>query len=213
MRLMRRAVSDDHKDQRRAALLQAALDEFFEKGFSAARMGDIARRAGLSKGAVYLYFDSKEALFRDLIESRISPNVAAMAAIADGAVSIRQALDAMAAFGQQLIQTSDMPRVLKVLVGDAHTFPQLVADYRVNVIERILGIIAGVLGAAAERGEIQLSGPPMLAARLVVAPFAMSGVWQAVFSADPKAAVDLETLFAMHATHMRRAFGLKEDAP
>jgi AcrR family transcriptional regulator len=43
--------------------LAAALDEFFEKGFAATRMDDIARRANLSKGALYLYFDSKEAMF------------------------------------------------------------------------------------------------------------------------------------------------------
>ena len=62
--MMKRARSDEAKDERRAQLLDAALDEFFEKGFSAARMDDIARRAKLSKGTLYLYFDSKKAMFQ-----------------------------------------------------------------------------------------------------------------------------------------------------
>ena len=66
---MQRARSEAAKDTRRQALLTAALDEFFERGFAAARMDDIARRAGFSKGTLYLYFDSKEALFASLIET------------------------------------------------------------------------------------------------------------------------------------------------
>ena len=72
---MRRARSEDAKDERRQLLLSAALDEFFERGFSAARIEDIAQRASLSKGTVYLYFDSKEALFLALIEDLATPNI------------------------------------------------------------------------------------------------------------------------------------------
>ena len=72
---MQRARSQTDKDARRQLLLQAALDEFFERGFAAARMEDIARRVDLSKGTVYLYFKSKDDLFRALIEEHALPNL------------------------------------------------------------------------------------------------------------------------------------------
>ena len=67
--MQQRARTEEAKNQRRQALLAAALDEFFERGFTAARMDDIAARADVSKGALYLYFNSKEALFAALVEN------------------------------------------------------------------------------------------------------------------------------------------------
>ena len=72
---MKRARTKKAKDERRLALLRAGLDEFFERGFTAARMDDISKRAGLSKGALYLYFSSKEELFKSLVEEYAVPNV------------------------------------------------------------------------------------------------------------------------------------------
>src|SRR3712207_4514991 len=63
------------KDTRPAELLEAALEVFAEKGFTAARMEDIAARAGAAKGTVYLYFASKEAVFEALVRTRILPNI------------------------------------------------------------------------------------------------------------------------------------------
>jgi AcrR family transcriptional regulator len=95
---MKRARSDDAKDERRQALLLVALDEFFQKGFTAARMDDIARRAGLSKGTLYLYFESKEALFTALIETLAMPNLSHIETISTMASTIREALDRLVAF-------------------------------------------------------------------------------------------------------------------
>ncbi|MBN9571393.1 MAG: helix-turn-helix transcriptional regulator [Alphaproteobacteria bacterium] len=64
------------KDARPAEILEAALTVFAEKGFAAARMEDISRRAGVTKGTIYLYFDSKESLFKALIRQSISPAIA-----------------------------------------------------------------------------------------------------------------------------------------
>ena len=82
---MQRARTDADKDDRRQALIAAALDEFYERGFAAARMDDIARRAKLSKGALYLYFDSKEALFQAVTESFILPHIEMVEAAAGAA--------------------------------------------------------------------------------------------------------------------------------
>src|SRR5215831_11689283 len=60
---------------RREAILAAALDEFSARGFAATRLDDVARRAGVAKGTIYLHFRDKEALFQDIVRSVLSPFV------------------------------------------------------------------------------------------------------------------------------------------
>src|SRR5690606_29685722 len=66
----------ERRAARREAILAAALDEFAERGFEGARLDDVARRAGIAKGTIYLYFADKESLFQELIRSALSPFVA-----------------------------------------------------------------------------------------------------------------------------------------
>src|SRR5580700_2937316 len=65
---------------RRAAIVQAALDEFCARGFAAARIDDVAARAGVAKGTIYLYFDDKEALFREIVTTMLVPLVTVLEA-------------------------------------------------------------------------------------------------------------------------------------
>ena len=69
----RRRRNGENASDRREAILAAALDEFSARGFAAARLDDVARRAGVAKGTIYLYFRDKEALFQELVRSVISP--------------------------------------------------------------------------------------------------------------------------------------------
>ncbi|MEZ5954732.1 MAG: TetR/AcrR family transcriptional regulator [Hyphomonas sp.] len=201
---MLRARSDEAKDVRRQALLSAALDEFFEKGFAATRMSDIAKRAKLSKGALYLYFDSKVALFEALIESLAMPNLQHMRQIMNGASSVEEALNGFQTFAPMLVRHTDLPRLLKVLVGDSHTFPDLVSRYRKDLIEQVLAMVTALLERAKSAGEIEVENPT-LTARLVIAPLILSAVWQAVFNRRGEAEVDLETLFRIHGQLMLKA--------
>lgn len=201
---MKRARSDEAKDKRRAQLLDAALGEFFEKGFSAARMDDIARRAHLSKGTLYLYFDSKRAMFLELIEELAIPKIAGIEEIALSAPTIDIAIDGIAAMAPSLVRESKIPLLMKVLIGDSHTFPDILTDYRRNVLERILGALTTLLEHACARGEIRVEDPYLMA-RLIIAPAALSGIWHALFSQDKDADVDLETMFRMHAENIKLA--------
>ena len=201
---MKRARTTEAKDERRNALLAAALDTFFDHGFAAARMDEIAARAGVSKGALYLYFDSKEALFKALITSLAMPNLDRIEAIAAAASSVAEALNGLAAYAPTMIRHSNIPRLMKVMIGDSHLFPEIVADYRTRILDRVLGALTLMLDRAKQRGEIATENPA-LTARLVIAPILFSGIWQAMFSATPGAEVDLKSLFAMHADFMIRA--------
>lgn len=208
---MRRARTAEAKEKRRRALLAAALDEFVERGFTAARMDDIAARAGLSKGTLYLYFDSKEAIFAGLVDSVALPNVAQMEAFLAEAPSAQTALRRLMGFLPHLIGETDLPRLAKVLIADSGAFPEVVRRYRTQVIDRVLAAVAALLERGRASGELTV-GDPALTARLVVAPVLMSAVWRVVFEGDPAARVDLHALFATHEKMLLRALAAGDGA-
>lgn len=206
--MRKRAITNEAKETLRILLLDAALEEFFERGYSSTRMDDVAKRAGVSKGTVYLYFDSKNELFQALIASLTSPKLAEIEAIALNTPSVFTALQQIAVFAPTMIRESNLPRLMKVIIGDSHLFPDIVTRHRETVVERILGFISLMLKAAVARGEISIEDPS-LTARLIIAPIVMSSVWQAVFGRDTDAHVDLEALFQLHCRLMTKA--LKPD--
>ncbi|MEZ5985350.1 MAG: TetR/AcrR family transcriptional regulator [Hyphomonas sp.] len=201
---MLRARSNEAKDERRQALLGAALDEFFEKGFAATRMDDIARRAGLSKGTLYLYFGSKEALFQGLIETLATPNLKIVETITSQSTSLKDALTRIRQFAPFLVQQTDLPRLMKVLIGDSHLFPDVVRAYREDLIDRVLSMITTLLQRAHDTGEAIID-TPALTARLLMAPMIFSAMWQAVFNQKSEADIDLDELFRIHEQMMLKA--------
>src|SRR6478736_6075637 len=85
----RRGTRAARRDERRAAILAAALEEFAARGFAATRLDDVARRAGVAKGTIYLHFADKETLFQELIRLELSPVVGALEHIAQAEIPIR----------------------------------------------------------------------------------------------------------------------------
>lgn len=201
---MKRARTTEAKEQRRDAILKAALDEFYERGYAAALTDAIAERAGVSKGTLYLYFANKEELFAALIDSLAKPQLERLEMIAKFAPSFEMALNGIAEFAPAFVRDSDMPKLLKVLIGESQIFPDVIHGYRKNIIDRVLALIAGLLNDAKTKGEIGIDDPA-LTARLVVAPIIFSAMWQAVFAAEDKKPVDLNALFEMHAHFLMKA--------
>lgn len=201
---MKRARTVEAKEERRQLILKAALDEFYERGFSAARTDDIAERAGFSKGTIYLYFASKDDLFAALIENLTSDKLQKIEMMASQIPSLEMALTAFCKFAPTVIAESDLPKLMKVLIGESQAFPEVIASYRMNVLDRILDAITFMLSRANERGEISIEDPDVTA-RLVMAPIVLSGVWQAVFAGSDSAPVDLEKLFNTHTRFLLKA--------
>ena len=201
---MKRARTQEAKDARVQLLLDAALDEFVERGFSAARMDDIAARANLSKGTLYIYFDSKEALFNGLIDAVALPKLDQIRQLAASSSSFDAVLTGFSTFAQAAIQESKLPRLLKVLIGESNNFPDTVRRYRRDVVDRVLAVFANLLRDAAARGEINVADPE-LTARLVVSPVIFSAIWQIVFAQSDEAEVDLDALFNLHTQILKKA--------
>src|SRR5690349_23645902 len=74
----RRGTRAARRDERRAAILAAALEEFAARGFAATRLDDVARRAGVAKGTIYLHFRDKESLFQELVRAMLSPVISTL---------------------------------------------------------------------------------------------------------------------------------------
>ncbi len=170
------------KEARPAELLAAALDVFAEKGFAATRLEDIATRAGVSKGTVYLYFDSKEALFKAAIETAMIPAIEAAEAIANDAGKPAAALLRSFVFGWwERIGTTSLGAVPKLLVAESGNFPEVARWFHEEIISRALRAMARVIAIGIERGEFRPI-EPTLAARIVFSPIFSIIVWRRTFA-------------------------------
>ncbi|WP_417484976.1 TetR/AcrR family transcriptional regulator [Maricaulis salignorans] len=135
-------------------ILTAALATFAEQGFAAARVEDIARRAGLSKGAVYLYFPSKEAMLNALVEQSagalartVEQHVAQIAA-ADPEAALRGLLRILFA----AVSSPEVSAAPRLVLTEAHRFPELANFYREHVLDVMRRAMGALLAAAVEAG-------------------------------------------------------------
>ena len=192
-----RARTEEAKEMRRDAILNAALLEFYEKGLTGSRLDDVADRAGISKGTLYLYFSSKEDLFRGLIDHHTRPAIEQLKSLVGLAPSIEQALNSFAQNAPTLIQESAMPLMMKVMIGESQMFPDIIRHHRTKIVDQCYAIFVGALEAAQARGEIEIDDPE-ITARLVFAPFVYCGVWRSVFDPVSDDTLDYEALFRTH---------------
>jgi len=166
------------KEARPQELTAAALALFTEKGFAATRLEDIAARAGVSKGTLYLYFDSKEALFEAVIREGIMPALdegEAMAADHQG--SATELLRCLLLGWWELIGNSPLGGIPKLMISEAGNFPQVALFYRDNVIVRGRRLIAGALARGVAQGEFR--GIDVEAAvEVIIAPILMLAIWR-----------------------------------
>ncbi len=166
---------------RQAAILDAALEEFARHGFADARVEDIARGAAVSKGTVYLYYPTKQALFEALVRRDIGPRVAmASQFIAAHNGPLEPVLGQLANILAGMIEADAVPIYPRLLIAEAGRFPELVAFYRREVIGVMLGALAGLFERAMERGEIAREDPVVLA-HLFIAPGLKAMLWALVF--------------------------------
>ena len=192
------------KDTRPAELLEAALAVFAEKGFAAARMEDIAARAGAAKGTIYLYFPSKEAVFEALVRSVVVPNIEraeALAAEHQGpmAALLRQLMGVLAG----VLQEGRIVVLPRLIIGELYKFPSLARFYKTNVIDRGLGLIASLHRRGVESGEFRPQDSDAVA-RLVVAPVLMMAIWRSVFAPHVKEPFEPGRVLNAHVDNLLR---------
>ena len=199
-------------DERPQELLEAALAVFVERGFAAARLEEVAKRAGVSKGTVYLYFSSKEDLLKALVQSAIVPeldNVEALMRSHGG--SSRELLVKMVGAMWRAIALSPLSGIPKLMLAEAGNFPELARFFLETVIERHWSLLQRVLEQGMARGEFRAL-PPDLAVRIFVAPMMMAVLWKHSFMPLEATPLDFERYFAVALDMMLDGLCAKEAA-
>ncbi len=186
------------KLERPSEILDAAVAVFAEKGFAAARMEDIARKAGVTKGTIYLYFQGKEDVFKTLVRESIGEALTANTASArefQGSSSdlIRLVLGAIA----HMLTTSDRVVIPKIIIAEAGNFPELARFYREEIIERGLALLTGVVERGISRGEFRRL-PPGHIARLCVSPILFVALWRTSFEKFDSVPFDYKAFVETH---------------
>ncbi len=200
------------KEERPRDIIAAALGVFGEKGFAGARMDEIARRAGLSKGALYLYFETKEDIFRAVVREVVVPNVeglekAVVAADLPFATMVRTLLPRFAA----MVAQTPVGAVAKMVIGESRNFPELARVWHDEVIFKAIGLIAGIIERAQARGEVR-AGDPRTHAFSIMGPMLMGVLWRETFTPIGGAELDLPAIASQHAENVLGGLLAKEEA-
>lgn len=173
--------SERRKDARPREILDAALELFVERGYAATRLDDVAHRAGVSKGTLYLYFDGKEELFKAVVRSGIVRAIEdAEHTVATYAGSSADLLRALVAGWWQYIGSTKLSGIPKLMVAEAQNFPELARFYYAEVIQRGSRLFQCAIERGIARGEFR----PVNAdhtVRAVMAPLIMRSILQHSF--------------------------------
>lgn len=191
-----RATPASGQHARREAILSAALQVFAERGFEAARLDDVAERAGVAKGTLYLYFKDKTALFEAIVRNATAPVIENLSAITQAPdVSTRALLERLMAMFVSEVLGSERKLVLRLVLTEGQRFPDLARFYHDEVVSRGLGLITQILERGVARGEI---APASLTRfpQLIVAPLIMSVLWDGLF--QPFAPLDVTALLSTY---------------
>jgi AcrR family transcriptional regulator len=192
--------------ERREAILAAALDEFAAQGFATARLDDVAKRAGVAKGTIYLYFADKETLFQELIRAQLSPVVGGVIHAAHADLPLRMFVEQLIEVFVREVLGTRRKDVIRLMITEGPRFPKLAEFYYREVIARVMEAVRALMRRAIERGELKddalLKHPQLLAA-----PGIMAIVWSGLFERfEP---LDVRSLMR---AHFEMLFG-KEKAP
>lgn len=172
--------------ERREAILAAALDEFVAKGFAAARLDDVAARAGVAKGTIYLHFADKEALFQELVRTSLVPLIGRLASPrpseAGGPISARAMVETFAETFAREIAGTKRGDIVRLVISEGARFPSLSEFYYREVIQRGIAAMTRMIEYGIARGEIQ-NAELVRFPQIVVAPAMVAIVWQGLFGA------------------------------
>lgn len=164
-------------EERPRQILNAALAVFGEHGLAASRLDDIAKRAGLSKGTIYLYFPNKEELFREMVRHTV------VTQIEEGErrfqTSSASATDTLVDFMKDYwsyIRSDRFAPMFRLIHAEIHNFPDLAQFYAEEVVARSHRLISGIIARGVQNGEFR-QVDPSVAARMLTAPFVMHGLW------------------------------------
>ncbi|MBL8522040.1 MAG: TetR/AcrR family transcriptional regulator [Betaproteobacteria bacterium] len=187
------------KDARPGELVAAAMDLFIEKGFAATRLDDVAKRAGVSKGTLYLYFDSKEDLLKAAIREGYSePLHHGEQVLASFEGSAEDLLRLILKMWWEEVGATKQAGLTKLVIGESQNFPELARFYHDEVIQRAHKLVSAAMERGIQSGEFRAVNLPY-AQRIACAPMVLLMLWKHSFACCVPNTVDPQEYVATHA--------------
>jgi len=186
------------KTARPGEIVAAALAVFVERGYEATKLEEVARRAGVTKGTIYLYFDSKEALFKAMVRETIVPAIArGEQIVAEHRGSVADLFGRLLRGWWELIGETSLSGIPKLMMAEAGNFPELARFYYDEVVSRGHRLMASVL----ERGIASDEFRPVdvkIAVKLVMAPLVHAANWRHSFALCTREGFDVAKFLDSH---------------
>lgn len=196
------------KEARPDEILAAALESFAARGFAATRLEDVAARAGISKGTLYLYFKGKEELFEAVVRATLLPNLARIEALAASFEGPSRVLLERLLLTIAGVVGSEASAIPKLVIAEAGNFPELARFYLDEVVRRGLRLIGAILRRGIERGEFRAVDVDH-AVFCVIAPMLLAALWKNSLEPHDHAPLDMDALVRAHLDLLLR--GLEAD--
>jgi AcrR family transcriptional regulator len=163
-------------------MLDAALAVFAERGFEAARLDDVAARAGVAKGTLYLYVRDKEALFEELVRSAVSPLLATIERAAQTPdVPALSAIDTFFALFEKEVLGTRRKLLLRLIIAEGPRFPAIAEFYYREVVARGLALMHELTRRAQREGSLAGDAAQRFP-QLIVAPLLLALIWDSLFA-------------------------------
>jgi AcrR family transcriptional regulator len=199
------------KEARPAEILAAALACFKERGFTATRLEDVAAKAGVTKGTIYLYYPSKEELFKAVVRGELVPNIEHLeAAILDAPVPATVMLEQLCTFWVQHIVSSPVSVIPKLVLTEAGNFPELARFYLETAVHRGLALIASILRRGIANGEFRPVDVEHVV-YCVLGPLLFTVLWQHSLGPHDNRPLDVQAVCRAHLDLMLH--GLRTHTP
>ncbi|WP_228749421.1 TetR/AcrR family transcriptional regulator [Bradyrhizobium sp. BR 10261] len=181
--------------ERRDAIVAAAMEEFITRGFAATRLDDIAKRAGVAKGTIYLHFKDKESMFEELVRTVIVPVVAKLNALPPPTGSVRDLIEAFAGnFLKEVIGTR-RGDLVRLIVAEGPRFPAVADFYYREVVSRGMAGMRALIELGIARGEIHQANLARYP-QILIAPAMIAVIWQSLFARH--APLDAQEMLRVH---------------
>lgn len=191
------------KEDRPAEITAAAMSAFAENGYSDTRVEDVAKRAGVSKGLLYLYFKTKEDLFKAVVRSFVAPRLDELSStIDDSEQSAEEFIRGPLATFAKSVPASPARILVRLIIAEGPRHPDLMAWYWENVVSRGMAVLRKLIHRGVEAGEFRESSLDEFP-QLLVAPVLFSVVWQRLFA--PYENLDTDRFIDAHIDTVLRA--------
>lgn len=195
------------KDDRPAEITRAAQAAFVENGFAAARMDDIAARAGVSKGLIYAYFPTKVALFESVLRANIVPVLSniAEAVRADIQTPAREHIRLVVETVYRELVLTERRRLLHLVIAEGVRFPEITAYYYSEVITKGRDLMSSIIERGISRGEFARRGMEVYP-EIIMAPALLAVLWSLLLA--DAAPVEMDKFMDVHVDLVLRALQL-----